>query len=222
MNDPKQSLDERLREIEAACEDYDAGAIASAARVAVGLKAIFHPEGTAPSLLSRLGGTYARLASTVPKSPHPDRLYVPLVRVTLEMKNQFGVVFEATTGPTGLASAPVSHPVLGKVATFRQVQAPDWWKNEPVFLIDHSRLTRRDLALWGSRPEGPTDPAEKLPRALEELRSGLPVSLKFAGAYGIEVEAPLRDAAFAALRQTAHELLGSPEFVKLAGRGKGA
>lgn len=222
MIDPRQALDEQLREIEAASREFDAGQPASATRIAAVLKAIFHPEGTAPSLLSRLGGTYTRLASTVPKTGHPDRLFVPLVRITLDLKNQFGVVFEATTGPTGLSSVPVARPALGKVSSFRQVQAPDWWKNEPVFIIDHSRLTRRDLALWGCRPEGEADAAEKLPKVLEELRSGLPVALKFEGAYGIEVEAPLRQAAFAAIRQLAHEILGSPEFVKLSGRVKGS
>lgn len=216
MNDPSQALDEQLRAIEAARDDYDGGDALAASRIATALKAIFHPGGAAPPLLGQVGGTYARLASSIPKAPHADKLFVPMVRITLDMKTQFGVVFEATTGPTGLSNPPKAFPVLGKASAFRQVQAPDWWKAEPAFIIDHSKLTRRDLALWGANPSSPGP--DKLPRLLEELRTGRPVGVKFAGNYGVEIEASLRDAALAALRQVAHELLGSPEFVKLAGR----
>jgi len=202
----RTQLDEQLRAIEAGCRDVDAGDLAGATRIAAALAAVFQPVGAAPALLGRVGGTYARLASGVPKAPHPQQLFLPLVTVTHQMGPHGGYVLQASTGPAGLSEPPRCRAALGRVGSFRQVQAPDWWKNEPVMVIDHSKITRKDLALGAVAGEA------------EPIREGRPLKIVVAMNYGVSLEVPLHSARCAALRQIAHELLGSPELLKLAGR----
>jgi hypothetical protein len=207
----RTQLDERLQAIEAAAREIDVGDPSAALRIAWGLVAVFQPEGVAPTLLSRAGGTYVRLASCVPKPPHPQHLFVPLVNITLQMGVPgAGYVVQATTGPTGLAEPPRCAAPLGRTSSFRQVQAPDWWKSEPVMVIDHSKITRRDLTLWAVAGTGASAPT----------REGKPLEIRFAMNYGVTLEVPWPDALRAALRQIAHELHGSPELLKLAGQAR--
>lgn len=204
----RTQLDEHLRAIEAACREFDAGDPAGAARIAGEVVAVFQPAGAAPALLSRVGGTYARLASGVPKAPHPQHLFLPLVHVSQQMGPHGGYVVQASTGPAGLTEPPRCRAPLGRVASFRQVQAPDWWKTEPVMVIDHSKITRKDLALGAVAGEA------------EPIREGRLLKIHIPMNYGVTLEVPWHDARCAALRQIAHELLGSPELLKLAGRGR--
>ena len=92
--DHRTQLDEQLRAIEEAARAIDAGEapLPAAGRIAAALAAVFQAEGTAPSLLSRAGGTYARLASSVPKPPYPQNLFLPVVQVTLQMGGGGGFV----------------------------------------------------------------------------------------------------------------------------------
>jgi hypothetical protein len=200
MGDDRAELHEHLVAIEAACRGFDAGALDDASRIGEGLAAVFQPVGSTPPLLTRLGGTYTRLASSVPKPPHPQGLFLPLVNVTLEMPGSEGYVVQAMTGPSGLSTTPRCQPRLGRASAFRQVQAPDWWKNEAVFLVDRSKLTRKDVVL-----------------GIPDARAATPL-IKIPMNYGVVVEVHWQLARLAALRQVAHELLGSPELLKLAGR----
>ena len=204
----RAALDEQLRAIEAACRDLDAGAPAAAVSIAEGLVGLFQPVGPAPSLLGRAGGTYARLASSVPRAPHPQHLFLPLVNITLPLGSHGGYVIQASTGPAGLSETPRCNAPLGRVSAFRQVQAPDWWKNEPVMVIDHSKITRKDLALGAVAGQSePTREGQARP-----LQIHIPMN------YGVVIEVRWVDARSAALRQIAHELLGSPELLELTGR----
>lgn len=207
-SDAQTQLDGQLRAVEAACRALDGGDGAAASRIAEALAAVFQPAGTAPSLLSRAGGTYARLASGIPKPPHPQELFLPLVMVTVPLGAGGGYVLQASTGPAGLADTPRCQAPLGRVAAFRQVQAPDWWKTEPAAVVEHLRITRKDLALGALAGES------------EPTRDGRPLKIRVALNYGVTLEVPWPEARRASLRQIAHELLGSPELTRLAGRGR--
>lgn len=205
-SDPRTQLDEQLRALESACRAFDEGDATAADQIAAALVALFQPTGTAPSLLGRAGGTYARLASSIPKPPHPQDFFLPLVNVSQSLGSAGGYVVQASTGPAGLTEPPRCRPPLGRVSTFRQVQAPDWWKTEPAALLDHSKLTRRDLALSALADEA------------QPTRDGRPLKLQATLAYGATLEVPWPAARGAALRQVGHEVLGSLELLTLAGR----
>jgi hypothetical protein len=92
------------------------------------------------------------------------------------------------------------------------VQAPDWWKSEPVFLIDHSKVTRRDVV------QAAVDSSETASRHLRDLlHKGhwCGCSVSPFGEYAWIL--PVREAAAAVVRQVVHEVLHSPDLLKLAG-----
>ena len=126
----------------------------------------------------------------------------------------------AATGQAAGFLPPRFRARLGPARGLRFVQAPDWWKNEPVFLVDHSKVTRRDAALSLATAGGSEASVAHLSDVLVKAHwTGTSAS-----PFGETTRhVPVRDAAGAAVRQMAHEVLASPELLKLAGRGgKGA
>lgn len=210
MSDREQ-LDECLNQIEAGCREFDAGDAGAAARIAGALRSIFHQEGATGALLPRMSGTYTKLASTVGKPPYPHGLYTPLTEVSIDL----GVATHTVSsfGNAGGVEPPRLTPRFGRADRFRQVQAPDWWKSEPAFLVDHSKATRRDIVLWASSKESPD--ASPLSALLVKARL---TGLRGAASGGFHTVVPIAAAHAAAVRQIAHEVLNSPELLKLAGR----
>jgi len=211
----RDELDGRLKEIEAACHEYDAKNVAAGAKIARALRAIFHQEAgsSAAPLLSRLSGTYTKLASSVAKSPYPPGLYAPMFNVEVNI----GAVSQhvvSSSGNAGGIDPPSFIPRLGRADKFRQVQAPDWWKSEPIFVVDHSKATRRDVVLWPSTPEG-TPAADASPLFPLLIKAKL-TGLRGHSQGGFQQVVPLTEAHAAALRQMAHEVMNSPELKKLA------
>ncbi len=208
-------LAERLREIEAAARGFDARDEKAAATIAGALLAIFQPADASPSLLSRLGATYVKVGSCVPKPPFPQDRFVPLTDVVVDLGSG---AHSATTGQAAGYPPPRFQPRLGSPRGFRSVQAPDWWRNEPVMLVGHSRVTRRDaVSLLTLAATGSDD---------NPARSHLAELLVNAGWIGVRIspfgetvqDVPVYAAARAVVRQIAHEVLNSPELKKLAGQ----
>jgi hypothetical protein len=210
MSDREQ-LDECLKRLEAGCQEFDAGNAGAARRIASALRAVFHQEGEAGSLLSRLSGTYTKLASTVAKPPYPPGLYAPLTEIMIDLGVSTHTV--SSFGNAGGAEPPRLKARLGRADRFRHVQAPDWWKSEPAFLVDHSKATRRDVVVWASSQES-TDASPLTPLLLKAKLTGL----RGSASGGFHTVVPTSAAHAAALRQIAHEVLNSPELLKLAGR----
>jgi hypothetical protein len=216
--DDRNRLEETLRSIEAQATAFDAGDLGAAVGIAEGLRAIFHASPLNPSLLSRLNATYTRIASSVPKPPYPDDRFLPLVQVQVDLTKVEGKVVQASTDLASIMGSPRFAPVLGAHRDYRQVQAPDWWKSEPVFILNHSRVTRKDLTLWAVSSGRDLPAGETLPQLYEQLRGGKFVYVKLTMTGGGSVEAPVEDAQPAALRQVAHEIFKSGELRKLAGQ----
>ena len=209
MTGHAEQLGERLRAIESAANEFDAGDEAAASRTAEALVAIFHQTGAAPSLLSQLNATYVKVASSVPKPPYPHGKFAPLTEVVVDLG---GGAERATTGQAAGFPPPTFRPRLGSAKGFRSVQAPNWWRNEPVLLVGHSRVTRRDVVLTAA---GDGDDAGKS-RLAELLANAGWVGLR-ASPYGEVIhDVPARAAAHALVRQIAHEVSQSPELRKLA------
>ncbi len=114
------------------------GGLSAAPTIAERLEAIF---GASPTLLSHLGGTYVKLVSSVRKPPYPPGKYAPLTEVTIDLGQSTG----ATTGQAAGFPAPGFRARLGSTRDDATVQTPDWWRSEPVFHVDHSKVTRRDV-----------------------------------------------------------------------------
>ena len=202
-----EQLDRRLREIEAAAAAFDEGDGTASARASGDLSAVFQ---AVPSLLSHLGATYVKVVSCVPKPPFPGGKFAPLTEVVMELgAGDFG----SSTGQAGGFPPPRFQARLGPTRGLRSVQAPDWWKSEPVFLVDHSRVTRRDVV---SAAAGETDGGGA---RLSDLLIKAGWIGMAATPYGdVARTVPLGQAAAAAVRQIAHEVLHSPDLLKLAGR----
>jgi hypothetical protein len=82
-----------------------------------------------------------------------------------------------------------------------------------VFLVDHSKATRRDIVLWASTRERP----EAAPLTDLLVKAKL-TGLRGTASGGFHTVVPATAAHSAAVRQIAHEVLNSPELLKLAGR----
>jgi hypothetical protein len=181
-NFPEQ-LDKELQSIEKAASAYDAGNKDEAFRIAASLVAIAHHTGPTTSLLAHLRARLTRLMTTVDKPPYPQDWYSPMAEI--EGKFHFQAIHVAAQ-PTTVIEPTRFQPVLERKKLIRQVQAPEWWGNEPVIIQHGRKVTRKVIALWALDPAGP----EK--KANEQY--------------------------IAALRQMAHEVLKSPELLKLARR----
>jgi hypothetical protein len=218
MDDSKR-LDETIRSIEDAAQAFDAGELAAAKRIAASLVAIFQASGSEPPLLTRLNATYARVASSVGKPPHPQDAYTPLTEVLIDLSAREEHIVSAAAGPLDNMAFPRFLPYRHRLRVYRQVQAPDWWKAEPVFLVDHSKITRKEVALWATGQEDGARFDERFGRLhtmilRRNIRGGAAASVSLP-----DMKMPTHIACLPALRQMAHEVLKSPEILKLAGRG---
>jgi hypothetical protein len=199
-------LDDRLRAMESAAAAFDGGEAGASGRAAEALMAVFQES---PPLLSRLGGTYVKLASAVPKSPYPPGKFAPMTEVLIDLAGPVGATTALATGypPPGFRAR------LGPAKAFRATAAPDWWKSEPVFLCDHSKVTRRDAVQAAA---GASDAAAEHLREVLHKAGWCGCSVSGVGQFTWVV--PVREAAAAVVRQVVHEVLHSPELLKLAGR----
>jgi hypothetical protein len=217
MDDSSQ-LDDRLRSIEEASKAYDAGEEAAAKQIASSLVEVFSARGSETALLTRLNATYARVASSVGKAPHPQDVYTPLTEVLIDLGMREQHIVSAAQGPLDNVAFPRFQPYRDRLRVFRQVQAPDWWKTEPVFVIDHSKVTRREIAHWAIGDE----PAGRFEDRFGQLFTMiLRRNAQKVGATPVDfsnIKMPASIACLPALRQIAHELSKSAELLKLAGR----
>jgi hypothetical protein len=188
MNDDYvEQLGKQLGDIELSAREYDAGNKDAAVRIAKSLRVIFHHTGEAISLLAHLKARFIRLSTSVEKPPYPQDWYSPMAE--LEKKFSFPAI-DAAARPQDrtVVEPPTYRPMLSRKKLTRQVQAPDWWGNEPVIIRNGKKVTRKVIVLASSGADGDTKSSK------------------------------VDDAHLAALRQMAHEVLKSPELLKLARR----
>jgi hypothetical protein len=147
-------LDRQLREIETSAGEYDAGNKDAAIRIAASLREIFHQTGQSTCLLAHLRGRFIRLLTSVEKPPYPQEWYSPLA----EIENKFSFpAIHATARPQdqSIIEPPTFRPMLERKKLTRQVQAPDWWGNEPAIIQHGKKATRKVIALWAADAGGP-------------------------------------------------------------------
>jgi hypothetical protein len=153
MNDDfAEQLDKQLRSIETSAGEYDAGNKDAAIRIATSLREIFHHTGQSTSLLAHLRGRFIRLLTSVEKPPYPQDSYSPMAE--LEGKFNFPAIHVGAQ-PGTVAEPPRYRPMLERKKLTRQVQAPDWWGNEPAIIQHGKKATRKVIALWTANAGGP-------------------------------------------------------------------
>jgi hypothetical protein len=209
-----QRLDEKLRQLEAATRDYDGGTVDDAVRIATSLRAIFHQTRQTTSLLGQLQARLVKVMTSVDKPPYPQDWYSPLADIEAMFDYKQIVV-----GPSPLHQPPNAleptryRPMLDRKKLTRQVQAAEWWGNEPVIIMHGKKTTRKDIVLWAANGARGSDdvasPGADRPHLAKRVKIAIDRDL-------IGPEIKVKDAYFAALWQMAYEVLKSPELTKLA------
>src|SRR5262249_43463820 len=136
IDERAQQLAEQLNAIESAAREYDSGNHSRASRIAAALKAIFHLTPESASLLAQLQARLTRLLTSVDKPPYPNDWYSPLAQ--MEGTFQYPEIHagaSARNQAITVVGSPRFRPSLDRKKLARQVQAPEWWGNEPVIIV---------------------------------------------------------------------------------------
>lgn len=213
-----RQLDKQLRYIETSAREYDAGEKDEAIRIATSLRVIFHQTPSSTSLLAHLQALYTRIMTSVGKPPYPQDWCTPLalIRGKIHFPERHAKDCPHHQAITFVEPATYQ-PRLAELRLTRQVQAPDWWGNEPAMILHHKKTTRKDIVLWAANKDGGAHVDEKLPIDYVHLSDCIRIGISEAPSDEAKFETA-KGAHLAILRQMAHEVLKSPELLKLAGR----
>jgi hypothetical protein len=213
-----RQLDKQLRYIDTSAGGYDAGEKDEAIRIGTSLRVIFHQTQASTSLLRHLGGTYTRIMTSLTKPPYPQDWFSPLAVVcgTVHIPEHHRKDCPHHQPPTFIGPT-YYRPFLDGVRLARQVQAPDWWGNEPAMILHHRKTTRKDVVLWAANKDGGAHVDEKLPIDYVHLSNCIKIGISNDPTDEAKFQTA-KDAHLAMLRQMAHEVLKSPDLLKLSGR----
>jgi hypothetical protein len=200
-----RQLDKQLRFIEASCREYDAGNVDEGIRIATALRVIFHHTAASTSLLTHLCAMNTEILSTAGRRPgsHPDGYWPALVQIKYDVATN-----TLECNPT-FDCRPSAH---------RMLPASAWWDTELVFYGGRKRFKRKPLVLHAANKDGGAHVDSELPEDYEWLLNGADVAMGLITADGQDLTRRLPNPHLAYLRQMGHEVLHSPELLKLAGR----
>jgi hypothetical protein len=197
----QEHLRRQLQFIAASCEEFDAGRLEEAVRIAQALRVIFHQTGKSTSLLKHLGATTINLLTTQeeigPEQEH--RVGLSDFRCQLingEIKTEYG-------------------PTLS-LEHARPVPVSKWWNQVVVVLDARTRITRQSLTLDAANYDGGAHVANKLPTRYGALADVEQSALTFT-VNGAAHQVPALEAKYVVLRQIGFEVLNSPELQSLCG-----
>ena len=221
MNDFVAQLNKQLDFIERSAAAYDHGARTEAVRIATALRVLFHQGPRSTSLITHLGAADIELVSGCVDPPAKDdkpgvvhvRFFCNLTDLSIGAKHGQGIA-EFT-------------PKLDNHRGKHLARLARWWTGEPVYVWDmlrsrtgQSEFTRADIVLAAADKDGGAhvDKVREPFYALLQDGAGLNVVVNV---NGIQYHVSPRDAALAAIRQMAHEVLHSPALaqVRVPGRG---
>jgi hypothetical protein len=202
--DARELLGRQLDLIGSACRDYDGGARGAALQIGAPVAAILHAGPAGPSLLAVGKAWYIHLLSTLGKRPPGDagRSWLGLVH------------WELDPGASLLLCRPkldASRPA------HRPVSSSSWWEGEAIYQHGPLKIRRRDLVLAAAGLTAGT-PDASLPAHYAHLVDGSGWKLAIKPGNDPERQIIVYEAHLASLRQIGHEVLHSPELLKLSGR----
>ena len=181
--------------LEASCRAYDAGNKDEAVRIATCLRILFHDTSHSSSLIHHLELSHLRLLSSCEGIPTSARFWANLTNIYL-------------------APAAAKAEFIAKLDGARAktlIPFDDWWRNEVVYLVQQTTVTRRDLTLAASNKDGGAHVDSRLDDYYEQLLSGAGWKMTLNESTGRK-EISFRHAHSAALRQMAFEVLHTPDL----------
>lgn len=188
-----KKLNEQLRFIQRSCEAFDQGAEDEAIRIATSLRIIFHNTKMSVSLVTHLGlGGKKMLSSSRGHGNWQDYLAHQLNLSSPEPIRML--------------------PLLGD--KFKELSIENWWSNEPVFVHDAQKYSRRMIVLSAANKDGGAHVDEELEKYYEVLCAG-EYSIGITGNLEYNGKPPFpqgvtqypKNAHLALIRQFAHETL---------------
>jgi hypothetical protein len=200
-----RQLDKQLRFLETSSQQYDAGNVDEGIRIATALRVIFHNTAQSTSLLTHMRATGTNILSTAGKrtSSHPDGYWPALVQI------EYNVEYNTLACKPTFDVRPSAH---------RMVPASSWWDGEIVFYGCGKKFKRKPLVLHAANKDGGAHVDASLPQDYEWLINGADFAMGFTTPDGQAFINKLPNPHLAYLRQMAHEVLQSPDLLKLAGR----
>jgi hypothetical protein len=200
-----EQLAKQIRFLETSCREYDAGNLEEGIRIAVALRVIFHHTAKSTSLLVHMGASYVKVLSTAGRrvSDHPRVFWPPLVQIVYNVRN----------------NTLQCNPTFNiRSSAHRFIPAAAWWNGEMVFFGCGKKFKRSSLVLHAANKDGGAHVDGTIPPDYEWLINGADVAFGYTTADGRDFINKLPNPHLAYLRQMAHEILSSPELLKLAGR----
>lgn len=196
--DYKAHLRKQLGFLQRSCAAYDEGHTDEAIRIAIVIRILIH-QGGWTSLLQHLDATTINLRSTPGESPSGNVLMY------------FGLGLFELRGGKG-----AYRPELGDGPPIsRLIPVAEWW-DEIVFIVNGTRLRRRDIVLGAAHKDGGAHVGAKLTPEYEALAlDGALGNFEYLSPEGIYTQ-PITDSHLVALRQMGWELLNSPDLLGLA------
>jgi hypothetical protein len=201
--DFKKHLHRQLTFMRLSCESYDAGHTDESIRIATVIRVLVNDTKNSTSLLKHLGAQGINLSTTVLSSPAPGTvLFSGMGRLKLAAGPA------ATGGRWGASTDPDSIKA--------QLPASAWWA-QIVYIAGKTKLSRKDLVLSAADKDGGAHVDAKLTPGYEALMHSGERGLFYYPTKGEnENFQPIMNAHLVYLRQMGHELLNSPELLKLA------
>jgi hypothetical protein len=193
-----RQLAKQFRFLEASCRGYDAGNNDEAVRIATCLRILFHDTSHSTSLMHHLGLSNLRLLSSCEGIPANARFWANLTKIVL--------------APAAAKAEFIAK--LDQARVTRLIPFDEWWRNEVVYLVEQTTVSRRDLALAASNKDGGAHVDSQLDDYYEQLLSGAGWKMTLNESTGV-IDVPFKHAHSAALRQMAFEVLHSPDLKAL-------
>lgn len=193
-----EKLREQLRFIQRSCEAFDQGAEDEAIRIATSLRIIFHNTRMSVSLVAHLGLGGEKMLSS--SRGHGDWRDYLAHQLNLSSPHPIRML-----------------PLLGD--RFTELSVEDWWSNEPVFVYDAQRYSRRMIKLSAADKDGGAHVDEELEKYYEFLCAG-ECAIGITGNLAYNGDPPFpqgvtqypKNAHLALIRQFAHETLVSVAY----------
>ncbi len=201
-SDFKEQLARQLQFLQTSCDQYDAGNVDEAIRIATALRVIFHHTPHSTSLLSHMAATTIEMLSTAGKRPsnHPRGYWPGLIQIEIDVAQitvRARPKFNATPG------------------VHRMLPFSAWWNGEVVYFGFGRRIKRDRLILDAANKDGGAHVDASLPADYQWMLQGTEFGLTVNRTDGTKAETWLAYPHLACLRQIAYEVFHSPALLAL-------
>jgi hypothetical protein len=199
----REQLSKQLQFLQTSCDQYDAGNVDEAIRIATVLRVMFHNSAKSTSLLVHLGATSTEMLSTCGKrlTDNPNGYWPGLVQIEID------IAVETLRAKPKFNATPGSH---------RMVPFSAWWDGEVVYFGSGHKIKRNRLILDAANKDGGAHVDVRLPKDYEWMVTGTDFSFAVQRPDGSRNVTWLAFPHLACLRQMAYEVFESPALLRMA------